>query len=194
MSLLKLAPFQTFKEYEFVDPDTKFRYKANSMQDLCARIRLYRAQNDLEELQFLESVVEHWLCTRPDNRGACEKRPPFKRGIIPSIKGGVLILKQMLYNKFADQVVADNRAAICKDCSLNVFPDRGPFVKWADEVAQWAVGERKSKYHEELANCDGCTCLMRSKVFFAGAIKLTEEEKLKMSKANPSCWQVKESQ
>lgn len=190
MTLLRLAPFHSFRTFKFPDPDTKFMHHAQSFEMLIHNIKFYRRQNELEELEYLESVVEHYLCQQKENIGACERRPQLKRGIIPFLKGGVLLLKNLLYNQFVSQEVADARSELCKTCPLNVFPDKGAFVRWSDELAVQTVGERKSKNHDALGTCEGCGCPLRCKVWYGGTIKLKPEEKEKILPVTPNCWQL----
>jgi hypothetical protein len=95
-----------------------------------------------------------------------------------------------MFKSFAPQVLADKRSEICASCPLNVFPDKGPFIKWSDELALHSIGNRRSKEHDKLGNCDGCSCPLRPKVFFDGTPKLTPEEEKKISEANSNCWQL----
>lgn len=187
----RFTPLTSAKEYYFQDPDTKHKYRANNMQELCSQIRLYRAQNELPVLDYLETVVESYLCRRPENIGGCEPIAKLKRGVFPTIRGGIALLASVLYNSFVPQVVADERAKICTDCKLNVFPDKTGFIKWADALAAASVGDRRSKYHDKLGNCDGCSCLLRAKVFYNGPMNLKNEEKEKMQGANSQCWQLR---
>jgi hypothetical protein len=166
-------------------------HTGKDLNDLCRRIRLYRAQNELEPLEYLEAIVEHYLCLRSENKGGCERRgSPLKRGLIPTLKGGVLILKNLMYNSFASQEVADARSAICKECPHNVFPDKGPFIAWSDNIAEHTVGDRKSAHHDDLGNCGICSCPLRPKVFFTGKPQLTNEQ---LNEMPANCWQKKEA-
>lgn len=191
MILLKPKPFLGFKAIRFIDPDTNFKFKADNIDNLCKHITQYREQNGLEPLLELPLVVQNYLCSLPENLGVCEpERYKLKRGLFKTIQGGIALIKTFMYSKFVDQSVADARSSICKDCSLNVFPDRGAFIVWADKIAVGSVGERKSKYHESLGNCAGCSCPLRSKVWYAGAITLKDVERKTMLEANPRCWQI----
>jgi len=190
MTLLKHAPFQAFKSYRFPDPDTKFLHTGASFDSLISNIRFYRAQNELEEIEFLEAVVENYLCHLPIHIGCCEQRPKLKRGVIPFLRGGIMLLKNLLYNKYVDQETADRRAETCSKCILNTFPDKGPFIEWSDRLALHTIGARKSKHHDELGTCTGCGCPLRCKVWYGGTIKLSTQERETMSNANSSCWQL----
>ena len=142
MTFFTLRPFCGFAEFEFQDPDTGRVHTGNSKADLCARIRAYRQQNELPELEFLETVVENYLCHRPKHAGLCQPLKRLKRGIIPSIRGGVALLQSMLYKSFVPQEVADERSRICAGCPHNVFPDKGPFIAWCDKLAEASIGEK----------------------------------------------------
>jgi len=182
------------QEWYFKNPEDNFIIRGSNLADTANKVRMYRAQNEHEPLDYLESIIENYLCFRPENRGSCEKMPPLKRGLYTTIKAGVLLIKQMMYNSFASQEVADRRASLCVECPLNVFPDKSAFVTWADHIAEQTVGERKSKFHNEIGNCEACTCLLRSKVFYNDKIKLKPKVEIKMREINPNCWQLPENQ
>lgn len=120
--------------------------------------------------------------------------PELKRGFMETLKGGIAIIVSMLYDRFAAQEVADERAQTCLGCPLNTFYDDPTFATWCNDRAEDCVGDRKSKYHDELGVCEACTCGLRFKVFYDHPIKLTKQQKAKMQAANKSCWQVKECQ
>lgn len=190
MSLFKLAPSMAFLVYKFPDPDTGRMHIGKSIQDLAATIRVYRAQNELPEIEYLEAVIEHYLCKCREHIGACEAGKPLKRGIVPFIKGGLLLLKNLAYNQFVTQEEADKRGNICMECPLNQFPDKTDFVKWSDDLALMTIGNRKSSNHDKLGTCIGCGCPLRCKVWFGGKIKLTKKEEDKIKPINPRCWQL----
>ncbi len=186
--LLKFKPFCGPANYRFIDPDTKFRFEAASEKELLARIRSYRSQNNLEPLEFLEAIVENYLCHRPENVGGCRPRGELKRGLFAYIKGGIVLLQNLMYSSFVKQEVADARSEQCAECKFNEFPDRDRFVKWSDDIALATVGDRKSARHESLGNCGVCSCPLRAKVFFNGKVSLSTEEQEKMRTVN--CWQL----
>jgi hypothetical protein len=179
--------------FEFKDPDVPRLYKGNSYKELIAQIRGYRAQNDLPEIPYLDTVVEHYLCMMPEHKGMCVNRPPLRRDLMKTIRGGISVITSAMYNAFAPQEKADERSAVCVGCPLNEFPDKTKFVEWSDALALKTIGSRKSAHHDELGTCMGCGCPLRCKVFYDGEIKLKPKEKEEMSKANENCWQVKES-
>ena len=110
--LRKFAAFHVPKSFYFPNPENNFRIQGRNLQDLASKVRLYRAQNEFPELEFLEAVIEHYLCGRPENIGACEDRGPLKRGIIATIKGAVVVLKNLMYNSFTSQAVAEDRKSV----------------------------------------------------------------------------------
>ena len=186
--LLKFKPFHAPLNYRFKDPNTGFKFEAASEKELLLRIRSYREQNNLEPLEFLEAVVENYLCHQPENVGGCKPRGEFKRGIFAYLKGGIVLLQNLMYSSFVNQEVADARSQQCADCRFNVFPDRDRFIKWSDNIAVASVGDRKSIRHESLGNCEVCSCPLRAKVHYAGKVTLSSEEIEKMKTVN--CWQL----
>lgn len=196
---LRLKPYIAPKRFVFKDPDTGYFYQAFTRPELIKRIVNYRAQNNLEPLEQLDHVLEHFWCTDcKENTGNCEPNPAFnpknkefKRSLLAYFKGGIALLKNVFYGEanMVSQEVADERAVICRECPHNIVPVKGPMLKWSDEIAEASTGGRKSKYHDELGSCEVCSCPLRAKVFYKGDFGLSAEEKSKMSKL-PKCWQV----
>ena len=184
--LLKFKPFCAPLNYRFRDPNTGFKFEAASEKELVSRIRSYRQQNNLEPLEFLEAVIENYLCHRPENVGGCTQRGEFKRGVFAYLKGGLVLLKNLAYKSYVSQEVADKRAALCLQCPKNVFPDKDRFIKWSDSVAEASVGDRKAKGHELLGNCDVCSCVNKAKVWYPGPFTPTKEE---LAQFPDFCWQ-----
>lgn len=184
---LKFAPFQGPRVFKFKDPDIRTKqYESQSMEGLLTLIKGYRSQNELPPIEYLDTVVENYLCKLPEHQGACVPRSPLKRGLFMALKGGVALISNMLYNKTVEQEVADERSAICAGCPNNVFPDKGPFVAWSDDIAEQAIGSKRSKHHDELGNCGVCSCPMRPKVFYTGPFKFTKKQ---MTEFPDFCWQ-----
>ena len=183
----KFHPFEGPAEIKFKDPDTGREFKENDKQTLVNRIRVYRAQNNLEPIEELESVLECYWCGLPENAGKCGP-VTLKRGFMAYLKGGMALIKNMAYPSTVSQEEADRRASICVKCPKNVFPDKGAFLKWSDEIAYHSIGDRRSKLHDELGNCEICSCPMRAKVWHDGKIDL-EPEWIEPMKS-VGCWQL----
>lgn len=186
---LKFLPFETSSVWKLPDPDTGRMHEAESREKLIQQIVSYRSQNRLPTVEKLGEVIENYLCSLPINIGKCMKAPPLKRGFVQALKGGLLLIEKLWYDKTVPQQVADSRAKVCVSCPYNVFADKGPFIKWADMIAENSVGDKKSMYHNELGNCSVCSCPLRAKVFYDGDMGLTQEQKAQMKEVN--CWQVK---
>lgn len=184
---MKFQPFASPRSFVFKDPDTGFKFAARDKAGLIKHIVSYRVQNDLEPIEALESVLENYWCGLPENIGSC-KQVKLKRGFLQYIKGGISLVSNLMFESFVPQKVADARSEICAGCKFNVFPDKGPFIAWSDEIAVHSIGEKKSARHKDLGNCDVCSCPMKAKVWHPGPFKLSEEEKEKMKSVN--CWQI----
>ncbi len=189
----RFKPFTGPVSYTFKDPDTGREFEEKSKAELIERISAYRKQNNLEELEHMGFVLENYWCSLPDNMNNCVPVEKLKRGLIGYIKGGIALLANLTYKNPVHQVVADTRAKICTGCQLNVFPDQGGFIAWSNQIAEASVGDRKSKYHEELGQCGGCSCPLRAKVWYGGRIELTKEQESVMREAKPECWQLPEN-
>lgn len=189
MIFRKFKPFESSGTVEFKDPDTGYVHKGKNLNELYVGIIRYRVQNELDPIENLNEVVENYLCGLPENCNKCHG-VELHRSLYQYIKGGVALLKNMYFQKFAPQSVAEERGRQCVKCVHNVFPDKDMFMGWADDFAIMQVGENKVSMHNELASCEVCTCSLRSKVFFDGELdKFKEDEVAKMKAVN--CWQLK---
>ena len=185
----KFKPFEASRVFEFKDPDTGFQYREKSLADLYKRIVTYRAQNNLEPLELLREVVENYLCGLPENTNKCQPME-LQRSWFQTVVGGVLLLKNLAFRRYAPQKVAEERAKQCEGCKFNVFPDKGPFISFADNIAVMQVGERRTENAEKLGNCEVCTCVLKSKVFYQGSLpKFPEDQLVQLRSVN--CWQLK---
>lgn len=171
----------------FKDPDTGFDYAGSSRADLVRRILAYRIQNKLPQIEALDKVLDNYLCALPENKGKCY-RYKLERGLLPAIKGGIALLENLWFKKTVSQKEADRRSKICAGCKYNIFPDKGKFVEWSDEIAVHSVGEKKSAYHDKLGNCAVCTCPLRAKVWFGGKLTNPADQEEMMRKVK--CWQT----
>lgn len=191
MQLYRLSPYSGPQKWCFKDPDTGRIYEAADKLKLIHQIQSYRAQNELVPLQEIGAVIDNYLATLPENRANAEVAPPLRRGFTAYIKGGIALLDFVFYGDKAmvPSSTAEERAAICTSCPQNQFPDKGGFVRWADDLAEACTGGKKTTAHELLGNCMACSCNLRSKVWYKGPFILSAEETAQM----PSfCWQLKE--
>ena len=187
--LFKFKPFEATTIFQFQDPDTGRVHTAKDKKELVQLIVSYRAQNQLEPIENLDIVLEHYLCTLPQNCGKCCFRDRLKRGFFTYLKGGIMLVKNYWYKETVTPEEAEERAKQCAACPLNVFPDKGPFVRFADEIAMSSVGTKRTTQYERLGNCAACTCVLNAKVWFKGKLSLTPEEKILMEGVR--CWQLK---
>lgn len=187
--LYEFKPFHGPKEFKFKDPDSGYEYIADDFGSLLKKITDYRSANGYSPIEMLPQVVEHHLCNLPCHYNDCKPNEKLSRTLSQYIRGGVALFKSFIYKNMVDQATADKRSEQCADCPFNVFPDKGNFDKLADAMALRQIGDRRSKYHDHLGNCAVCSCLMRSKVFFKGNFRITDDEAEKMEIVN--CWQLK---
>lgn len=186
--------FKRFRAFEvpaywvFTDPDTGHSFSGKDKPSLIKDIVNYRFQNNLEPIERLDLVLDNFLCGLPENSYKCQGYE-LDRKFSQFIKGGLALLKNMAFRRFATQIEAERRSKICEKCPYNVFPDRGPFMKWSDDIAVSCVGERKTQNSSKLGSCAVCNCVLRSKVFYSGELeKFSEEDLLKLRPVK--CWQL----
>lgn len=185
-----MKPFMAPRRPVFIDPDTHRRIVGKTKVELVQKIVTYRAQNDLEPIENLDMVLDNYWANLPENKGLTED-VTLERGLLTYLKGGLTLVKTMLFPQFVSTEVADTRAEICVDCPKNIFPeDKGAFASWADDIAEHATGNRKSKYHDELGNCAVCSCNLRALVHYGGKFDPESEEDLKQYP--DFCWKLHE--
>jgi hypothetical protein len=182
-------PFEASGAIEFKDPDNGHIYTNTTLAGLYRDIITYRLQNRLAPIEFLREVVDNYMCGLPCNVGKC-KELTLGRSVVQYLHGGMSLLRNMMFPRFATQAEAESRAAQCVKCPHNTFPDKGPFMAWSDEVAIQQVGERKTSLHNELGNCGVCTCPLRSKVFVAPPLPAFPDNEVQEMR-HVKCWQLK---
>lgn len=186
--LMKFAPFRTSEVWEFIDPDTGHKYKAVDRRGLIREIVQYRANNNLDALERLDVVIDNYLCGLPVNSGACVAREPLNRSLLATLKGGIVVLENLLYSKMVTQETANRRAKQCSTCKFNVNPDKSRFEAWCDDIAERMTGGKQTPYQYNLFNCEVCSCPVRAKVWYGGTVTLTKEQELQMQTVD--CWQL----
>ena len=182
---LNFAP----NKVSWIDPDTQREFNAATRPELIQKIVNYRAQNNLETIENLNLVLENYWCSLPENCDLCEE-VKLERGWMTYLKGAFTLVKTIAYGEYATQEEADRRSDICVSCPHNINPDKTNWQNWADEITEHAIGDRKSKNHDKLFNCEVCSCVMKSKVWYADKIELTKEELIQMP---DFCWQKQEA-
>lgn len=189
ISFMKFKPGYSSKVWEFQDPDTGFAFKSLSREGLIQQITQYRINNNLDPLEELGVVLDHYLCSHPVNGGLCRPEALFSRGLRATFRGGIALFKSLLYGSYAPQAVADARAEQCIKCPFNFFPEDKPaFERYLDAAAVASVGKRRSKDFKLLGECGVCRCPLRSKVFFTGKSEFPPEQLTLMKSVN--CWQL----
>lgn len=194
-SFFRLRPGNSPARFVFVDPDTRRVFEAPSYKALAEHVTSYRLQNELEAIRYLPQVIEDFWCRLPENMGKCQ---PMKlpRNLTTIVKGGVTLLWKKITGGFVDETIANYRGRICSKCPFNVFPDKGPFLKWQDDAALVLTGKspaelkKISTYHEQLGNCAVCTCNLKAKIWVTGPFDPSSEEQEKMRTVQ--CWQLEE--
>lgn len=193
MAMFKFKPFHTSKVWQFPDPDTGYLHRGRDRAELVKSIVSYRANNELAPIDYLDSVLENYLCGLDVNCGECETMQ-LRRGFLAYIKGGISLLKFYFFPESSrvDQATADRRAEQCVRCKHNVFPtneeELSGFMAWTDSVWQQAVAPAKSAFHDQLGHCDICSCVLKSLVFYKGPHGLSGKE---LSQAREvKCWKL----
>lgn len=135
----------------------------------------------MPEIEFLGEVLESYWCSLPENVGRCVPKI-VERGILAYVKGGISLLKNMVYNSYVSKEEAERRAGICSTCPHNVKGNEG----WADLVAYHSIGDRTTPYDSKLGMCELCSCPLRAKVHLGGDLGINMET---LRLLPDFCWQ-----
>jgi hypothetical protein len=185
---MKFKPNEGPFEYDFIDPDTGYQYREASKSELITRINNYRQHNELPSIDMLGLVVENYMCQLPKNYGKCSPITNLSRSFWTVLKGGVSLVVNIWYGRFASVEVAEERAKQCASCPFNEYPDKTSLEEWQDSVAEGSVGDRKTSYQSKLGNCKVCSCVLKAKVFYDGDVSFSAQEIASFKEVN--CWQL----
>jgi hypothetical protein len=186
----RFKPFHAPSSYTFIDPDTAHKYGPYpDKKGLFFAILSYRDQNNLPPIAALDTVLDHYWCSLPENRGKCESFK-LQRSWMQYVKGGVALLENLFYGKdnLLTPAEAEKRAKVCVSCPENVFPDKDGFIKWSDELAVASTGGLKCPSYDSLGNCAVCSCPLRSLTFYKNAVAKDDE----VDKLPKHCWKLTE--
>ncbi len=100
----------------------------------------------------------------------------MERSFAGYIKGGIALITDLALKSFVSQEEADRRSSICITCPHNVKPEGAHVMQWFDLIAKKAIGERRSINHNDLYNCECCTCPLRVKVHASAPFSHTKEQ------------------
>jgi len=190
---MRFLPLHAPEYWEFRDPDTGLLYKATTKKDLISYITSYRTQNELENIHFIDTIIDNYMCSQKKYRGMCQ-RVKLRRGILGYIKGGLALLQEVFTGEPVKAKEANRRSAICAKCPFNIFPDTSGFHEWSDNVAIEAVGSRKAFNHNELGSCKVCTCTLKAKVWLAPPFRTPKSQQEVVRPVTPNCWMLPENE
>lgn len=177
--------------FKFKDPDTGREFEAKNKPDLIKQIVAYREQNEFPPITELAFVIDNYLCSLPENEGACTE-VPLRYGWYQYLRGGIALVEYLFYGEknLVPPARALERAKICVKCPFNTFPKRSELVKWANTQAEIATGGRTTVVDAKLGTCGVCGCPLRAKVHYGGKVKPSEKE---LAKYPDFCWQKTEA-
>lgn len=198
----QIAPIGGF---QFVDPDTGQVFRAATYTDLETQVQTYRQQNNLPRIPKFRVVWEHYSCENVPGMlsRCCDVADAVKRTFGQYFRGGKSYVRALLKGEtaFVDQIVADRRAAICKQCDQNVVNyGHSNSQYYSDKFIKRQIGSRRSKFHDDLHTCKICSCILKAKVFYNDDIvagSITDSELVQLTKKpkdtsgrHLKCWQL----
>lgn len=164
--------------FEFVVPETGYRIKEHTLQELYKKVKLHYAANRIPLPENYQELIEDRICQRLDGNWCRHSLRDSKTGRIrkspcrPSLKQiikGTISIAEILLAKikgkedqvFVSQEEADQRALICSRCPFNYATSTCSTCDAMAEVTKQAAkakGTRKTKYDSNLHNCCICGC------------------------------------
>lgn len=191
--------------WRFVDPESGFRFKDYSLDELVTHVDEYRAQNKMDPLPDTRAIVMHYICSQKKSGERCVAVRAMTRSLSQYLSGMNAALKMVLRRPsrgFVLQNTAEARAAICVRCPYNkINQNHKSLGNYADRAVQAIVGARTTPFDGRLFSCSICTCPLRSKVHVAQDIvesSLSQRERVRLPNGLPGldgellyCWQIK---
>lgn len=196
--------------YSFIDPDTHFSYnlKYKDFEELEDHVVRYRSQNNLPRIENFRMVWESYICENNTLMygKCCEVDEKIQRNFEQYWSGAKAFIRSVIKGKesFVDRETAEERASICKNCSMNVRNighSQGQF--YTNKFIQKQVGNRTTSKDKDLYTCKICTCILKGKVHYAPSIvaeslsnaeigKMMREPRHKKTGQKIKCWQLSE--
>jgi hypothetical protein len=203
---LKFLPFKGPRNWSFIDPDLNIGYEAPNKKELIHMIESTRKNNSLPPIDNIDIVVEHFLCSKPENIINAQYFD-LPRTWGQWKKGVVTFFEKIRYDKIVPLEEAQRRADIClKFCTpktleggevesnedklkYNRDVNKGMTEAASDWLFEATVGEvTKVQGYEKLKTCSLCSCPLKCKVYYGGDISNTLGTDITLPNY---CWQKK---
>jgi len=174
--------------WRFIDPDTRFPFKAFCKEELLSKVVAHRNANKLLIPDDLAERIEDWMCRdMPD--GICvdsESGAPMR---------GVTRVAETLVNatlgvfkksRIVKEKEANSRAGVCAGCSHNVLVPGCGSCRGVNHIIQGMIGSRWTAVDSKLNSCERCGMLLRVLVH-CGTAAIKGSVDARISKPE-NCW------
>ena len=157
------------KGYAYIQQETGYEIKANSLNQLIIYVTNHRKANNLPVPFNIDQQVESYICDkRPELCKGSEIKPSNPEAKL-SFDSALRFTKTLMSAglKRCGQAEADQRATICLMCEDNVDPvgcsscKRGIIKK----AVSFIVGNKETPYDSSLKSCKHCGCFNAAQVW-----------------------------
>jgi hypothetical protein len=168
--MMRLIDGTTARDYTFVVPHTGVTISAITMTKLADAVRDHLDANGFQSVVLPQVEIEDKWCR--EHPGSCQEEHPANRPMV--LQQVITFTKTMLHNlakggQRVDQVVANERAAICASCVNNVDPvGCAPCLNSGAAAAAIGIliGDRTTSSENALKSCAMCGCMNKAQVWF----------------------------
>lgn len=183
----------------FIDPDTDYRIEGNNRANLLGKIRHYRKINNLDPIENLEAVVEHFLCLHSP-KGFCTgtlEEGDVRLGLSAKdiYKTSELMIKLWRQSGFKEvsREHAIERSKVCVACEKQASTRQMcTGCSGLYSIVKSFFSSEVLPDDKNLLTCVVCKCLNQAQVrvpirFFRDTVKPDE-----LSQYPETCWKRKE--
>lgn len=174
---LRQLPNKTYAPpggWRYKVPETGQLFRGVSEYQLLCELEAHYRANQLKKPDGLSDLIERFVCEQEpdyctDQHGQAVQ--DGKRSIFMDIRAALqgtatLVMWKVKGEGLVEPTLADQRAAICVACPMNVEPQgcTSCNTKVVREAVEAIVGTRQTSFHNQLKACKVCMCHLSAKV------------------------------
>lgn len=197
-------PDDGFVYDEYFDTKTKVRRKYKSISELMTHVKTRRRVKGYKEIEGLKTLIEGWLCSKPEFEARCRAPEKANRTLGQKLKLGLSVVKTLAAGAkwYVPRDHANKRASMCAKCPYNRDVEKTSLEKIENKVMSHGTSGRTTNYDHQLNECEKCGCPLKSKVHFVwnfirentsmGMVQNLPKNELDLNGKSFTCWMLRD--